>query len=377
MNPNLPVNSTMVGKDGAPLPMWYRFFSNASKLLVALTQSGTTAQRPTSFLWIGRPYFNRTLVMVEFWDGAVWVSPGAGGGAPTSATYVTLSTNATLTAERTAAVTSPITLTDGGANNPVTWAFDQTVVLGNNARVAVNKNSGATVGTRRRINFIEGSNITLTIADDAGSEEVDVTINASGSGAASSGVGLLFEAEQGEEGQRGAPGLQGVTGAQGIAGPAIWLLANDGEDGDVGMPGRQGADGVAGAPGTTGAQGPMGPAVFLDAEMPDDPLFFPGPQGPQGPAGGGGGSFTATRVSVTVPYPAQRSATVNVVDAAITATSKILVSLAGSATTAENDSDTIDLLGLMALAKAGSMDVTFNFLVPHGGPIAINYAVAA
>ncbi len=201
--------------------------------------------------------------------GAVQAVAGGGGGAPTSATYVTLSTNATLTAERTAAVTSPITLTDSGANNPVTWAFDQTVALGNNARVSVNRNSGATIGTRRRINFIEGANITLTIVDDAGAEEVDVTVSAAAS------------------------------------------------------------------------------------------------------------SFTATRVSVTVPYPARRAATVNVVDAAITATSKILVSLAGSATTAENDSDTIDLIGLMALAKAGSMDVTFNFLVPHGGPIAINYAVAA
>ena len=54
--------------------------------------------------------------------------------------------------------------------------------LTTNARVAVNKNSGATVGTRRRLNFIEGSNITLTIADDAGNEEVDITIAASGGG---------------------------------------------------------------------------------------------------------------------------------------------------------------------------------------------------
>lgn len=65
--------------------------------------------------------------------------------------------------------------------------FDQTATLNNNARVAVNKNSGATVGTRRRINFIEGTNITLTIADDAGNEEVDVTIAASGGGGGSPG----------------------------------------------------------------------------------------------------------------------------------------------------------------------------------------------
>ena len=49
-----------------------------------------------------------------------------------------------------------------------------------NARLAVSKNSGATVGTRRRVNLIEGANITLTIADDTGNEEVDVTIAAAG-----------------------------------------------------------------------------------------------------------------------------------------------------------------------------------------------------
>lgn len=46
--------------------------------------------------------------------------------------------------------------------------------------VVVRKNSGADVGTRPRINFIEGSNVTLTVADDAGDGEVDVTIAASG-----------------------------------------------------------------------------------------------------------------------------------------------------------------------------------------------------
>ena len=67
--------------------------------------------------------------------------------------------------------------------------FDETATLGNNARVAVNKNSGATVGTRRRLNFIEGTNITLTVADDAGNEEVDITITAA------SGSSVTFGAD--------------------------------------------------------------------------------------------------------------------------------------------------------------------------------------
>jgi hypothetical protein len=56
--------------------------------------------------------------------------------------------------------------------------------LGN---VVVRKNSGANVGARRRVNFIEGANITLTIVDDGPGDEVDVTIT----GAAGGGAGDL------------------------------------------------------------------------------------------------------------------------------------------------------------------------------------------
>lgn len=45
------------------------------------------------------------------------------------------------------------------------------------------KDDGTPVGTRSGINFHEGSNVTLTIADDAGNDEVDVTIAAAGGGA--------------------------------------------------------------------------------------------------------------------------------------------------------------------------------------------------
>jgi hypothetical protein len=79
------------------------------------------------------------------------------------------------------AVQAPLTITG------LALDFDETAALGNNARVTIRKNSGSDVGTRRRINFIEGSNVTLTIADDSGSEEVDVTIASSGGGGVSDG----------------------------------------------------------------------------------------------------------------------------------------------------------------------------------------------
>lgn len=48
--------------------------------------------------------------------------------------------------------------------------------------VNVRKNSTGSVHARPRINFIEGSNVTLTVADDGTDNEIDVTIAASASG---------------------------------------------------------------------------------------------------------------------------------------------------------------------------------------------------
>lgn len=64
-----------------------------------------------------------------------------------------------------------------------------TGTLDANARVAVRKNTGAVVGTRRQMNLIEGANVTLTVADDAAGEEVDITIAATGA----SGYGTVQE----------------------------------------------------------------------------------------------------------------------------------------------------------------------------------------
>ena len=74
-----------------------------------------------------------------------------------------------------------------GAANTV-WRSDgtdpgwSTGDLDSNARVGVRKNSAGSTFTRRRVNLIEGSGITLTVADDSGNEEVDVTIEATAGG---------------------------------------------------------------------------------------------------------------------------------------------------------------------------------------------------
>jgi len=40
---------------------WRNFFVAVYNICFALTQSGTTAQRPTSLLWAGRMYFDTSL----------------------------------------------------------------------------------------------------------------------------------------------------------------------------------------------------------------------------------------------------------------------------------------------------------------------------
>ena len=50
------------------------------------------------------------------------IGGGGGGGAPTGAAYVTIGSNATLTAERALTAGSGVTITDGGANSTVTIA---------------------------------------------------------------------------------------------------------------------------------------------------------------------------------------------------------------------------------------------------------------
>jgi hypothetical protein len=56
-------------------------------------------------------------------DGTWALTAGGGGGAPETATYLTLTTNGTLTNERVATAGTGISITDGGAGNPATFAL--------------------------------------------------------------------------------------------------------------------------------------------------------------------------------------------------------------------------------------------------------------
>ena len=73
-----------------------------------------------------------------------------------------------------------LTVADDGVGDEIDVTIESSAAGGT---IVVRKNGGADVGTRARLNFIEGANITLTVADDAGDGEIDITIAAAGGGA--------------------------------------------------------------------------------------------------------------------------------------------------------------------------------------------------
>lgn len=69
------------GKQGRLVEMnagWRNFFTSVFNICNALTQSGTTVQRPATLLWTGRVFFDTTLGKPVWWKTVGWVdSTGA------------------------------------------------------------------------------------------------------------------------------------------------------------------------------------------------------------------------------------------------------------------------------------------------------------
>lgn len=70
---NQPPDGPAVNPDGTVTPGWRPFFSAIFQILAAMTQSGTTAQRPTTFLWVSRNYYDSTLGLPIYYKGPGWV----------------------------------------------------------------------------------------------------------------------------------------------------------------------------------------------------------------------------------------------------------------------------------------------------------------
>lgn len=52
---------------------WTAWLEKIGRFACSVSESGTTANRPTANLWIGRPYFDTTLGKPVWYDGTNWV----------------------------------------------------------------------------------------------------------------------------------------------------------------------------------------------------------------------------------------------------------------------------------------------------------------
>lgn len=67
------------GRPMASVP-WGNWFTQAASILQGITESGTTANRPTKGLYVGRRYYDTTLGYPVWYTGSAWAAAGTIGG---------------------------------------------------------------------------------------------------------------------------------------------------------------------------------------------------------------------------------------------------------------------------------------------------------
>lgn len=60
-NFDYPASTDLVDENKKPTMPWEAWFSRVHNIVVTAQQSGPTADRPTTNLWIGRQYYDQTL----------------------------------------------------------------------------------------------------------------------------------------------------------------------------------------------------------------------------------------------------------------------------------------------------------------------------
>lgn len=68
-----PSQSKISEEGGMPNSSWVEYFSDVFKSVRALQNSGTTAERPTKGLYIGRPFFDTTINRPIWYTGTNWI----------------------------------------------------------------------------------------------------------------------------------------------------------------------------------------------------------------------------------------------------------------------------------------------------------------
>lgn len=273
------------------------------------------------------------IAFVDGGPGAAFTISASAGGAPVNATYVCIALDATLTNERALAVGAGLQLVDGGANANVTLSVPANGITD----ALVRQSAGVSVIGR-------AANSVGNVADIAAAANGDVLRMEGGA----LGFGAIPEASV----TNLVADLAALTAS--VASKQTNIQFED-EGANLGASGTVTEVDFTGA-GVTASRAANKVTVNVS---------------------GAAGAFTATAVTINMPYPAKTTQRVNVVDAAVTATSKIVPVVAGVAETAINTSDFNDLESLVGFPLAGSIDFILSFIRPNAGPLAINYAVSA
>ena len=140
-------------------------------------------------------------------------------------------------------------LKNSSSNYDASWADIHQVLTGGSTSQVLGKNSGTNydyswidvpvkidkngtlVGTRPEINLIEGSNVTMTVSDNSGSNRIDVTVNSTGSGGGGNTSGQLVFIFDGGGSALIAASTPTVDVVAPFAGTITdWVLTTDGTD---------------------------------------------------------------------------------------------------------------------------------------------------
>lgn len=68
-----PIHEPVADRAGRFARAWVQWVDLVDRTVNSLREAGTTADRPTARLWVGRQYFDTTLGHPVWWDGSDWV----------------------------------------------------------------------------------------------------------------------------------------------------------------------------------------------------------------------------------------------------------------------------------------------------------------
>lgn len=68
-----PIVSPLVNDQGSSVPSFSNWLTQVFRLLADSVNSGTTAQRPTTNLYVAKPYWDKTLGYKIHYNGTIWV----------------------------------------------------------------------------------------------------------------------------------------------------------------------------------------------------------------------------------------------------------------------------------------------------------------